>query len=189
MAELGDTDFEFWCLRTEIKKLVLWLIRNCPVPWLDTWALRWFGIKMNFSSYLPDAWCDIEFIKLGRRVLIGQGAVVMSSMVVGKYLIIKKIFIDDYTIIGGMACVSPGTIAGKDSLLGAISATAFNQFLESGWIYFGIPAIKLQPNKLTYVKKMTKRSVDDEEAILVEHEINIDKTKQENLKVNKKKKD
>jgi len=40
--------------------------------------------------------------------MIGQGAVVMSSMVVGKYLIIKKVILDDYTVVGGMACVSPG---------------------------------------------------------------------------------
>jgi hypothetical protein len=31
-AELGDTDFEFWCLRIEIKKLVVWLMNNSPAP-------------------------------------------------------------------------------------------------------------------------------------------------------------
>jgi carbonic anhydrase/acetyltransferase-like protein (isoleucine patch superfamily) len=180
-AEIGDADFEFWCLRTELKKLVLWLIRNFPIPWLDSLAFRWFGIKMDFSSHLPDAWCDIEFVKLGRRVLVGQGAVVMSSMVIGKYLIIKKVILNDYTVVGGMACVSPGTITGRDSLVGAISATVLNQVLEAGWIYFGIPCIKMQPNKLALVKEMTKSSVDDEQKFIVEQQFNIDKDKKEKI--------
>ena len=75
--------------------------------------------------------------------------------------------LDDYTVIGGMSCVSPGTITGRDSLLGAISATVLNQLLETGWIYFGIPAIKLKPNKLSFVSEMTKRTVDDEQKFIV----------------------
>ncbi len=182
-AEIGDADFEFWCLRTELKKLVLWLIHNCPLPWIDSWALKWFGLKMDITSHLQDAWCDIEFVKLGRKVMIGQGSVVMSSMVIGKYLIIKKVILDDYTVIGGMSCVSPGTISGKDSLLGAISYTVLSQILESGWIYFGIPAIKLKPNKLAFIAQMKKSSVDDEQDIMVEQEINIEEDKKDKLKL------
>jgi len=181
-AEIGDADFEFWCLRTELKKLVMWLMRNFPIPWLDSLAFKWFGVKMDSSSHLPDAWCDIEFVKLGRRVLVGQGAVVMSSMVIGNYLIIKEVILDDYTVIGGMACVSPGTITGRDVLLGAISATVLNQLLEAGWIYFGIPAIKLKPNQLAYVSQITKSSVDDEQKVIEEEVINIEEEKKEKLK-------
>ena len=183
LAQKGDQDFEFWCMRTELKKLVMWFVRNCPLPWIDSLAFRWFGVKMDFSSHLQDSWCDIEFIRFGRKVMIGQGAVIMSSMVVGKYLIIKKVIFSDYTVIGGMACVSPGTITGKDSLLGAISASIFNQFIEPEWIYFGIPAIKLKPNRLGGVKYITKSIVDDEQAISVEHEINIEEDKKDKIKL------
>lgn len=181
LAEIGDADFEFWSLRTELKKLVVWLLRNCPIPWLDTLAFRWFGINMDFSSHLQDSWCDMEFVNFGRNVLVGQGAVVMSSMIVGKYLIIKKVILNDYTVIGGLACVSPGTVTGKDSLLGALSSTILNQTLESGWIYFGIPAIKLKQNKLTFITEMTKRSVDDEEAIYFDDGVNIEEDKKKKL--------
>ena len=180
-AEMGNADFEFWCMRTELKKLVLWLIRNFPIPWMDSLALRWFGIRMDFSSHLPDAWCDIEFVKLGRRVMVGQGAVIMSSMVIGKYLIIKEVILDDYTVIGGMSCVSPGTITGRDSLLGALSATVLNQVLETRWIYFGIPAIKLQPNKLAFAKDMKQRSVDEEQVISIDRKVNIDEDKKDKI--------
>ncbi|MFX0072937.1 MAG: hypothetical protein ACFFAO_17810, partial [Candidatus Hermodarchaeota archaeon] len=143
-AEKGDPDFEFWCLRKELKKFVLWVIRNCPLPWIDTWALRWFGTRIDFSSHLYDAWFDMEFVKFGRKVTIGQGAVVMSSMVIGKYLIIKRLFFDDYAVIGGMSVISPGTVIGKDTILGAISNTHINQILEDGWIYMGIPGRKFK---------------------------------------------
>jgi len=182
-AEIGNKDFEFWCLRTELKKLAVWLMRNYPVPWIDVIAFRWFGVRMDFSSHLHDSWCDVEFIKMGRKIMIGQGAVVMSSMVVGKYLIINEVILNDYTVIGGMACISPGTITGRDSLLGAVSSTVFNQVLDSGWVYFGIPCIKLKPQKFTGETKMTKRSVDDEHSISVEQYVNIeeDKKKKYNL--------
>jgi len=183
LAQKGDRDFEFWCMRTELKKLVMWLVRNCPLPWIDTLAFRWFGVKMDFSSHLQDSWCDMEFIKFGRKVLVGQGAVVMSSMVVGKYLIIKEIIFSDYSLIGGMSCVSPGTITGRDSLLGGVSATVFGQFLEPEWIYFGIPCIKLKPNKLGGSKYITKSFVDDEQAISIEHEINIEEDKKDKINI------
>jgi acetyltransferase-like isoleucine patch superfamily enzyme len=57
-AEIGDTDFEFWKARTEIKKIALWFIRNSPFPWVDVLAFKLFGMDMDFSSHLNDAWCD-----------------------------------------------------------------------------------------------------------------------------------
>lgn len=180
-AEEGNKDFEFWRLRTELKKLGVWLLNNCPLPYSDAWAFRWFGVKMDFSSHLYDAWCDIEFVKLGHKVMIGQGAVVMSSMVVGKYLIIKEVIFDDYAVIGGQATVSPGTRIGTDTVLGAISTTTYNQKLESEWIYFGIPAIKLKRNKYADRKRdmIMKKDVDGEKKFQIQHEVNID----ENLKI------
>ena len=54
-AEIGNADFEFWCLRIELKKLALWLIRNCPLPWIDVIAFKWFGMQVDTSSHLNDA--------------------------------------------------------------------------------------------------------------------------------------
>jgi carbonic anhydrase/acetyltransferase-like protein (isoleucine patch superfamily) len=178
-AEKGDKDFEFWCLRTELKKLIIWLMNNCPLPWIDTWAFRWFGIKIDFTSHFYDAWVDIDFIRFGRKVTIGQGAVVMSSMVVGKYLIIKKVTFDDYTIIGGVSAISPGTFIGRDTTLGALSCTNFNQVLEPGWIYFGIPGIKLKPNKYAESRRdiIIRKNVDDGTKYKVQHDVIIDEDK------------
>jgi len=180
-SEVGDPNFEFWCLRTELRKIVLWLIRNWPLPWMDILAFKWFGIKMTLSSSLFDSWCDGEFIKMGRRVLIGQGATIMSSMVVGKYLLIKDVILDDYVVIGGQSTISPGTIVGKDSVVGAISSTTYNQILEPGWIYFGIPVIKLKKNRYAEERRdiVMKKDVDEERKFEVEHEINIEEDKKD----------
>ena len=183
LAEKGNKDFEFWCLRTELKKLIVWLMNNCPLPWIDTWGFRWFGTKIDFSSHLNDAWVDVEFIKFGRKVIIGQGAVVMSSMVVGKYLIIKKLFFDDYSVIGGVSTISPGTIIGKDTVIGALSSTNLDQILEPGWIYFGIPGIKLKPNKYAESRSdvIIKRDVDKLKKFEAKTEFVIDDDKKDLL--------
>ena len=180
-AEKGDNDFEFWCLRIELKKIVLWLVRNWPLPWMDILVFKWFGIKINFSCGLWDSWCDAEFIHFGRKVLIGQGATVMSSMVIGKYLIIKKVIFDDYSLVGGHSIISPGTIVGKETLVGALSYSLYNQVLEPGWVYFGMPIQKLKKNKYAEERrnKIMKRDVDEEKKFEIDHDINIEEDKKE----------
>ncbi len=184
-AEIGNSDFDFWCLRTELKKLPLYLTRNSPLPYLDVCSFRWLGISMDFSSHLNDAWCDTEFIEMGRKVMVGQGAVIMSSMVVGKYLFIKKVIFDNYTVVGGQDTIAPGTIIGKDSVIGALSITNYGQILEDGWIYFGIPCIKLKENKYAESKRdfIRKVDVDEEKKYEIEHEVSIDEDKKVLLKL------
>ena len=184
LAEIGDKDYEFWMMRTELKKIALWFLRNTPLPWIDVIAFRWFGIRMDFSSHLNDAWCDAEFIDFGRNVLIGQGATVMSSMVVGKYLIIKRVIFEDYVLVGGQTTIAPGTIIKHDTMIGALSTTTYNQVLDPNWIYFGIPGIKLKKNKYAQIRRdiITKRSVDDETKIESIIEVNIDEDKRKLIK-------
>ncbi len=180
-AEKTDMDFEFWRLRIEIKKMGVWFFRNNPLPFSEAFAQRWFGLQMDFSSHLMDSWVDIEFVKLGHDCIVGQAAVLLSSMVVGNYLIIKQIVLDDYCVIGGMAAVAPGTHMEKDTLLGAASYTVCNQLLEEAYIYFGMPAKKLQPNKLA-VSKIVKKDIDGDKRYEVKKEVNIDEDKKKLIK-------
>lgn len=158
-------------------------MRNWPLPWADVLAFRWFGIKMDFSTNLYDSWCDAEFIQFGRKTLIGQGSTIMSSMIVGKYLIIKGIMVDDYVLIGGKTIIAPGTIIGRETLVGAISNTVYNQVLEPGWVYFGIPMKKLKPNKYAESRRdiIVKKEVDELRRFEIEHEVNVDEDKKDLL--------
>ena len=179
-AEEGDRDYEFWRLRVELKKLVYWFMNNGPITWIVMWGFRWMNIKVDFSSHMQDAWADGGFIEFGRNVTVGQGAVVMSSMIVGKYLIIKKVVIGDYTVVGGLDLISPGTVIGNESIVGAFSATIPNQKVESGWVYLGPHyARKLKPNKFAEQRRdvIYEKHVDDEIKYEVKQEVNIDEDK------------
>ncbi|MFX0039091.1 MAG: hypothetical protein ACFFCY_10360 [Promethearchaeota archaeon] len=181
-AEEGDRDYEFWRLRVELKKLVFWFMNNGPITWVVMWGFRWMNIKVDFSSHMQDAWADGGFIEFGRNVTVGQGAVVMSSMVVGKYLIIKKVILGDYTVVGGLSLISPGTKLGKESIIGAFSGTIPNQFLEPGWIYLGPHFVrKYKPNKYAEQRRdiIYRKHVDDEIKYEVKHEVNIDEDKKD----------
>ena len=186
-AEEGDRDYEFWRARVELKKLVFWFMNNGPLPWIVMWGFRWVGIRVDFSSHMHDAWADGGFIEFGRNVTVGQGCVVMSSMVVGKYLIIKKVILRDYTVVGGVTNISPGTIIGKESITGAFSATIPNQILEPGWIYLGPHyARKLKPNKYAEQRRdiIYRKNVDEETKYEVKQDINIDEDKKKFLNNN-----
>ena len=186
-AEEGDQDYEFWRLRVELKKLVFWFMSNGPIPWVVMWGFRWMGINVDFSSHMQDSWIDGEFIEFGRNITVGQGAIVMSSAVIGKYLIIKKIVLGDHIVVGGVSHISPGTKLGKESVIGAFSATILNQFIEPGWIYFGPQfARKLKPNKYAEQRRdvIIRKHVDEEVKYEVKQEVNIDEDKKKLLNNN-----
>ncbi|MFX1388097.1 MAG: hypothetical protein ACFE9M_12845 [Promethearchaeota archaeon] len=183
----GNQDYEFWRLRVELKKLVLWFMSNGPLPWVVMWGFRWFGVRIDFSSHLQDAWVDGEFIEFGRNITVGQGAVVMSSMIVGNYLIIKKVILGDHIVVGGLSHVSPGTTMGKESVLGAFSTTIPHQIIEQAWIYLGPQfARKLKPNKYAEQRRdvIYKKLVDEEVKYEVSQEVNIDEDKKKILNNN-----
>ncbi len=191
-AEEGDQDYEFWRLRVELKKLVFWFMNNGPLPWIIMWGFRWMNIHVDFSSHMQDAWSDGGFIEFGRNVTVGQGAVVMSSMVVGKYLIIKKTILGDYTVVGGLSLISPGTELGEESVSGAFSATIPNQKLEPRWIYIGPHlARKFKPNKYAEQRRdvIYRHDVDEEIKYKELLEVNIDEDKKDLIKNNKENKE
>jgi carbonic anhydrase/acetyltransferase-like protein (isoleucine patch superfamily) len=186
-AEEGNLDYEFWRVRIELKKLVLWFMNNGPLPWIVMWGFRWVGIHVDFSSHMQDAWASGGFIKFGRNVTVGQGAVVMGSMIVGKYLIIKAVILEDYTVVGGVSNIAPGTTMGKESVIGAFSSTIPNQLIEAGWIYLGQFARKLKPNKYAEQSReiIYEKHVDEEIKYQVKQEVNIEEDKKRYLNNNK----
>ncbi len=172
--EKENRDYQFWRLRIQLKKLVLWVMNNNPLPWIDPWGFRWFGVQVDFSSHMFDSWVDSEFIEIGRKVTVGQGAVVMSSMVLGKYLIIKKVIFDDYTVIGGVSNIAPGTEVGEETIIGAFSTSHYNQKLDPTWVYFGNPVLKLKPNKYAEERGeiISKKDVDENRRYNIVHNVN-----------------
>ena len=105
-----------------------------------------FGVKTKMSNSLFEGWVDTELLEFGKNVVVGQGAIVQSTVIIGNLIIMRKTVIGDNVRIGSHAIVMPGTQIGHNSILAANSVTTVGQVLENDWIYVGIPAKKFKKN-------------------------------------------
>jgi len=144
--DLKDKDYFYYCFRATIKKFIFYIWNSFPVPWVTNLAFKICGMKADFKSTLFDGWVDSEFIEFGKNIMVGQGAIILSSNVIGDYMLLKKVIIGDHCIIGGYAVVSPGTVMEKGSVLGVWAMTNIGQRLEKDWTYIGQPARKFKNN-------------------------------------------
>jgi carbonic anhydrase/acetyltransferase-like protein (isoleucine patch superfamily) len=142
----SDKDYRYWSLRSTIKKWPLWLSHKFPFPFMNNICSKMFGVKTKISNSLFEGWVDTEFIEFGKNIVVGQGAVVQSALIVGNLFIIKKTIIEDNVVIGSQSVVMPGTHMKKNSILGGHSMTTVGQEIEVGFIYLGAPAKKFKKN-------------------------------------------
>ncbi|MEJ2250354.1 MAG: DapH/DapD/GlmU-related protein [Candidatus Lokiarchaeota archaeon] len=125
MRETSNKDYCYWSIRNTIKKWPIWLSHKFPFPFLDNICLKVFGVKTKFSNSLFEGWIDTEFIDIGNNVVLGQGSIIQSSIVIGNLLIIRKTKIGDNVRIGAHSVVMPGTKIGNNSILAASSKIYF----------------------------------------------------------------
>jgi acetyltransferase-like isoleucine patch superfamily enzyme len=145
--DASNKDYRYWSLRNTIKRWPVWLAHKFPFPFLDNVCFKAFGVKTKFTNSLFEGWVDCEFIEFGKNVVVGQGSIVQSSVIIGNLIIIRKTIIEDDVRIGAHAVIMPGTHIGKRSVLAANSVTTVSQNLEEGWIYLGVPAKKYKKNR------------------------------------------
>lgn len=63
-------------------------------------------------------------------------------MILGDFLLVKKVILQDGCTIGAFSVVAPGTIVEKGAILGMGSYSKTNQVLEKNYIHIGRPAKK-----------------------------------------------
>jgi len=163
-----DNDYKYYCLRTAVKKYIFWVYNNFCFPWASNFAFKICNMRADYKSTMFDGWSDLEFIEYGDNIMIGQGAVVLSSMIIKDYLLIKKVIIGDHVVLGGNAIVAPGTVIGANSTLGVWATTHVGQVLEPGWIYIGRPARKYKSAASMVEdsrKQVVRRIVDTNERL------------------------
>jgi hypothetical protein len=167
-----DRDYYYFCLRTIIKKFIFWTWNNFCFPWASNLAFKLCDMRADFKSTMFDGWTDVSFIDFGNNMMIGQGALVMSSIILRinneDFLLVKKTIIGDHCVLGGHSIVSPGTVIGKGTTLGIWSVTHIGQVLEPNWIYIGRPARKYQPTEKALEESKTvrvRRLVDTNERV------------------------
>lgn len=144
--EPTNKDYRYWSLRAVIKKWPCWLARQLSIAPLEVLILKIFGVKIDKRASLHEGWVDTEFIEIGKNCRLGQGSLIMSSIVTHDRLIIKKISIKDNVTIGAHSVIFPGTIIESNTILDSNSTTKVNQLLETNSIYRGSPATKVLNN-------------------------------------------
>lgn len=160
-------DYSYFCLRVSVKKFIFWIWNNFCFPWVSNFVFKMCDIKADFKSTMFDGWSDVEFIEFGNNIMIGQGAQIFSSIIIRidneDYLLIKKVVIGDHVVLGAKSIVTPGTIIGKGSTLGAWTVTHINQIIGPDWIFIGNPARKYQPAQkaIEETKKQAMRRLVD----------------------------
>lgn len=172
LREKSDRDYRYWSLRNTIKKWPTWLAHKFPFPFLDNICFKVFGVKTKFSNSLFAGWVDTEYIEFGKNVVVGQGAIIQSSVIIGNFLIIKKTVIEDNVRIGAHVIIMPGTHIGKNCILNTWSSTMVGQELEEGWVYNGGPAKKFKKNRFFEdipLEKLTK-AVGDLDGLLKKYD-------------------
>ena len=142
----SDKDYRYWSLRNTIKKWPIWISHKFPFPFMNNICFMMFGVRTKYSNSLFEGWVDTEFIDIGKNVVVGQGAVVQSAIIVGNLFIIKKTIIEDNVVIGSQSVLMPGTHMKNNSILGGHSMTTVGQELEEYWVYLGAPAKKFKKN-------------------------------------------
>jgi len=169
----SDRDYRYWSIRNTIKKWPIWLAHNFPFPFLDNICFKIFGVKTKFSNSLFEGWVDTEFIDFGKEIVVGQGSIIQSSVIIGNMLIIRKTVIEDCVRIGAHSVVMPGTHIGKNSILAASSSTYVGQNLEEGWIYLGVPAKKYKKNIFYQenLEALIERQFEDAEKLHKKYEV------------------
>jgi acetyltransferase-like isoleucine patch superfamily enzyme len=137
-----DRDYYFWSLRAVIKKWPIWISKFIPLPIITKLNLKWFEN-------------DSEFIEYGKHVSNGKGTSIRASMIFRDFLLIQKVKIGDNVIIGANSFIAPGTQIGRNTIIGTMSSTKFNQNLKSNSIYNGFP-LKSLTNSNNSIEKIKK---------------------------------
>jgi carbonic anhydrase/acetyltransferase-like protein (isoleucine patch superfamily) len=139
---MHDKDFFFYLFRRNIKNFVLKIFNYFPLPWAKILALKIFNIKIANNTGVIDSFIDSDFIEIGNNAILGEGSIVMSSMVLGDFLYVKKVVLKDGCTIGAFSVITPGTIVEEGAILGMGSFTTIDQRLKKDSIHFGRPAKK-----------------------------------------------
>lgn len=139
---LRNKDYFFFLLRRNLKSFGLKVCNYFPLPWIKLLALKLFDIKIRYNTGVLDSFIDSDFIEIGNNTILGEGSIIMSSMILGDFLVVKKVVLQNGCTIGAFTVIAPGTIVEEGAILGMGSYTKINQILERNYIHVGRPAKK-----------------------------------------------
>ncbi|XWS71121.1 hypothetical protein CRYUN_Cryun03dG0111300 [Craigia yunnanensis] len=96
---------------------------------------------------------DPELVKIGAGVHLGDFSRIITGFYSRSGLIRRKVEVQDNSVVGSQSLVLPGSLVGKDVILGALSVAPENSVLQRGGVYVG--------SQTPIMVKNTKHVLDD----------------------------
>lgn len=143
----------YYHLRGMILRILKWEISKSPFPWLVPVAFNFVAVnKIGKGTTLEDQFYTQEFLETGENVHIGQGSIVSSHLVEGKYgaITLKKINIGNNAVIGAFNPISPGSLIGNYAEFLPMSGVAKFQKIRGFSKYYGLPVARISTKR--YIK-------------------------------------
>ncbi|MHA1887518.1 MAG: hypothetical protein ACTSX0_05805 [Promethearchaeota archaeon] len=136
----------YYHLRGLILRILKWEVSKSIYPWLVPWAFAFVGAnKIGKNSVLEDQFYTQEFLEMGENAYIGQGAIVSSHLVEGKYgaITLKKVKIGDHAVVGAFNAIPPGTELDPYTEFLPMSGVVKFRRVKGFGKYFGLPVGKI----------------------------------------------
>ncbi len=146
--ELDGREFHFYCYRFWIAYYTLWTLRAMPLPWVDMYGFKLFGVKVGKDVVLYDSWIDIEFVEIGDHVMLSLNTAVFSHCIYRDKFLVQRVVVEKNAIVGAEALVAPGTHIEEGAIIGAASTTHIGQRLKDYRIHVGTPCSKTFPIRI-----------------------------------------
>jgi len=137
-------------LRGVILRVLIWSIGKSPFPWLINWALNFVGVsKIGKGTTMEDQIYCREFLETGKNAYIGQGSIVSSHLVEGKYgaITLKKVHIGDNSVVNAHNPISPGVYLEPYTEFLPMSGVTKFQKVRGFSKYFGLPVARLSTKR------------------------------------------
>ncbi len=138
----GSKDWKYMHRRFWTAYFPIWLARALPMPWVDVICYNFFGTRIGKKVVAYEGYIDPIFVEIGDFTMTSLHTLIFSHLLYQDKLIIKKVKVGKYCIVGPQTLISPGTVMQDEAILGANSYTWINQELKSNLIHVGTPVDK-----------------------------------------------
>jgi len=137
----GSYYYRYWLVKTIQSLVPLQFMNGTP---LYPFYLRLMGMKMAPDAQVSSITVGAEdLIEIGSDVSISSGVVINNAWVENGWLKLRKIKIEDHAYIGSGAVISGGTTIKAWAELQDLSHLQQDQVIESGEVWKGSPAEKI----------------------------------------------
>ncbi|UYP45919.1 hypothetical protein NEF87_002204 [Candidatus Lokiarchaeum ossiferum] len=146
-------DINIYHLRGMILRILKWEISKSPFPWLVPAAFNFVNVsEIGKGTTLEDQFYTQEFLETGENAYIGQGSIVSSHLVEGKYgaITLKKVRIGQNAVLGPFNPISPGALIGDYAEFLPMSGVAKFQKVRGFSKYYGLPVARISTKR--YIK-------------------------------------